>query len=136
MNKQNEKKWIDYFVVIISGSALLLSFEYLLVYFHLIHMFSILPTIFLSAGIIGLWIKRTGWSRYYQELDNGVILGLAIALLYGVVSVPLNFQRTSSDAILYILFSLGMTIASLFVLPVVLRMFIKRHKNMKAAKNK
>ena len=133
MGQQKEKKWIDYFVVIISGSALLLSFEYLLVYFQLIHMFSILPTIFLSAGIIGLWIKSTGWTRYYQEIDNGVVLGLAIALLYGVVSVPLNFQRTGSDAILYILFSLGMTLAGLFVFPVVLRMFIKRKKKETAS---
>ena len=135
MGRAQEKGVKDYLFVIITGTVLLLFFEKLLDAIEFIHMYSILPTVFVTSGMIGWWLKRTGWTRYSHEFDNGVIIGLAIAVLYGFISIPLNFRRTDSDALLYILFSLGMTIASLFVLPVVLRMFIKRQKNIKAAKN-
>jgi len=106
------------------GAALLLLSEWILVHFHLVHMFAIVPTLFLNSGIIGFFMKKQKWNWYQNGVDNGVMVGIGIILLYGLVSVPYNFHRVGHDAIIYLLNSLAMVIAGMFFYPVVIRLFL------------
>ena len=127
-SEQKGKSGWSYLFIILLGSGLLLLSEYFIVQMGWIHMFSIVPILFLNSTLIGFVLKKQKWNWYSYGMDNGVMIGIGIVLLYGLISIPYNFQREGKDAIIYILNSLAVVIAGLFFYPVVLRMFTKRNR--------